>query len=222
MINLAFDVDGIILNFTEGLADFASKKYNLKPKFTNSPTQYSFLKRFDSDIIKNIGFSKIKDEFEENFGFENLQLMPEINIELIQQIFNHPNINSFFVTSINPKLHNQRLKNLQKYFQNIKSEQLFCISPELSKKDTLQQINAHFFIEDNLHNLYDCHAELNHQSVWIDHQENKVNDLRVVYDLNKLDEFNVKTTNHVNEAFEFVLHEALNLLKREHNAKIKI
>lgn len=166
---IAFDVDGIFVNFLQEISEHITDYHNIDRKKEYCIKQYNLSERFHDDFVEK-NFSIFKDSFEQQQRWTNLQEMP--NTDLGKQIVLNKEFEVFFVTSLPVHLFHDRLKNLNKIFDNsISQEQLFCVPLGESKRPFIKALSPDIFFEDNLHNIVDCQNGLNHQSVWIDLNE---------------------------------------------------
>lgn len=194
-IKIAFDVDGVLLNFLQSTSDFIESHYGIQRNIPYSIAQYDLYERFKQEDIDAITFNKIKAEFEKHGHWKNLEPMPQI--ENVKMLFNNSNYDICFVTSIHVHLFEHRLHNLGVVLgQEINPSTLYCVALGESKKPFIDMIKPDFFIEDNLNNLVDCKGT--HQSIWIDLKES-------YYDSKHLDNHpEIKVVTTLNDAVEYL------------------
>lgn len=200
-IKIAFDVDGVFVNFMQTISNFIEKSYLLESKITYSTTQYSLYDRFISHDIDALGFDNIKLAFEKKEHWKNLEAMP--NIESIKELLHNPLYDIYFITSLPPHLHSDRQHNLEALFgKKLDGEKIFCVPLGESKKPYVDYVKPDYFIEDNLINLVDCHGK--HTSLWIDLEE-------TCYERNHVKEYNINQVKSLNEAISHIRKNALSL-----------
>lgn len=202
-VKIVFDVDGVFVNFMQTVSNFIEKNYYFTSKITYAKTQYSLYDRFLSQDVDNIGFDNIKLAFEKMGNWKSLEAMPEI--ELIKEVIHNPLYDIYFVTSLPPHLHEDRKHNLESLLgKKLNSKQIFCVPLGESKKPYVDSINPHYFIEDNLDNLVDCHGA--HTSLWIDLEES-------CYEKNNVKKYNINQVKSLNEAISHIRKNAVSLDK---------
>lgn len=202
-IKIAFDVDGVFVNFMQTISQFIEKNYLLKSKLTYSTTQYSLYDRFESEYIDALGFDNIKLAFEKKGHWKNLEAMPEI--DAIKEIIHNPLYDIYFITSLPPHLHADRKENLENLLgKKLDSEKIFCVPLGESKKPYVDAVNPDYFIEDNLHNLMECHGS--HTSIWIDLGDD-------CYVESNLQTMNINQVSSLNKAISHIRKNSLSLDK---------
>jgi hypothetical protein len=203
-IKIAFDCDGVLLNFMQTTSKFIESHYGFKHNVDYSACQYDLYERFKKEDIDSVNFDKIKEEFERYGHWSKLEPMP--HIENAKALFADSRYDISFVTSLHVHLFEERIHNLSIVLgQEIDPNKLFCVPLGRSKKPYIDMLTPDFFIEDNLNNLVECQG--NHTSIWIDLKES-------YYDKTKLEGTNIHTVENLNEGIEYLQNCTFNNRKK--------
>lgn len=155
-MRIAFDCDGVLLNMLG-----QSRKIVAEMKEQTIDQVMQSEKRGVWDIQTRFDLTgKQVHLFWKNMKWGRMQALPNAEnvLRFAQEQLGFNNV--FFVTMLNSKNHDNRLKNLQNLFGKnlvINSEQVYFTEHGQSKAEILKKLSINVFVEDSLRNLIEAH-----------------------------------------------------------------
>lgn len=198
---VAFDVDGVILDFHKGFENAALSV--LGRAIYEHNKSYDLSVRYNISREERLAIWNYIDEVE----MSNFPLI-EGAAEVFNFFKNELNVKVPIVTGIYDKSKQKRIENLEKH--GIIVEDIYCVGNGMSsKRDFLKKLNPQIFFDDRLQHLHEANFIPNR--VWINSQ----NDEQLGYKPNK----NLAEVKSIREWFSVNKHILLNQNKKENIRK---
>lgn len=147
--NIAFDIDGVVINFTDAFLQIAREKFGvLKDAKFSDVTRYEFCECLDISYEKcfEIVYYVIANPFECNVG--SVEKAVEVLTELSKDI------NLIFVTARYKKFKQQTKELIYHILPNVDKDKIIIIHESGSKKyKILNDLNIKHFIDDRSRNV---------------------------------------------------------------------